>query len=464
MIPSHPMGPWHQPSGPMRSPLRTLLSRLRSSERGSMTVHGLFTLATCCAIGAAGLDTTHFFAARSQLQVAADLAAHAALVTRNQGTTTADQARDAAIAAVRYGMPRSQFGDVLTAADITFGTWDATSRTFTASATSSSAVRVVTGRTEADGNPVGAFLFRIVGTEHVDAVTQAIATIYQPRCLNEGFVAEGVVDVQSENAYYNGFCVHSNTHVELNQGNFFQAGTVVSMPNLSNLVVPNSGFTRNEGLSEALRTGWYDLRILDRIRPGASDSLFTSVVTLGTPDTPAYLTSSQPVPLPRSITRYPPEAFTPGRVHTRTCSGRERINLSGGNYANMVLSTNCAIDMSGKTRLENVVILTTSTASDSIKTPSGHTNGLELGRPDNCAAGWGAQIITRGGVSAAANLAVNGGQILALGDIAFRAKATGFGASFITAGRIDGTSNMEMSHCATGLEQNFDVPYYRIAG
>jgi len=69
-----------------------------------------------------------------------------------------------------------------------------------------------------------------------------------------------------------------------------------------------------------------------------------------------------------------------------------------------------------------------------------------------------------GGVSVAAGLSMFGGQILAKEDVDFAANADGMqGASIVTRGTINGTSNSKMGFCLSGMEQNFETDYYRMA-
>ena len=60
---------------------------------------------------------------------------------------------------------------------------------------------------------------------------------YRPGCLREGFVADKMVDIQSNNGFESGFCIHSNVGISINQNNTFEAGTIVSMPSLNYLQV-----------------------------------------------------------------------------------------------------------------------------------------------------------------------------------------------------------------------------------
>ena len=92
-------------------------------------------------------------------------------------------------------------------------------------------------------------------------------------------LAEDVVEIQSNNSYFNGFCIHSNSWVEVNNNNFFEPGTIVSMPDMDDLVVPNDGLDeeKNEGLVDALREGKYRICLVNaRFDPGSKSTIEAS--------------------------------------------------------------------------------------------------------------------------------------------------------------------------------------------
>lgn len=126
---------------------------------------------------------------------------------------------------------------------------------------------------------------------------------------------------------------------------------------------------------------------------------------------------------------------------------------------NTTIVTNCAIKFGQGTILENTVIATTNTGSKSIDSPS----SLQIGRNDNCATGGGAQILTMGGVSLAADMRMYGGQIIAKNNVSFAANADGIeGGSIISGGEISGTSNTTMGFCGDGMEDSFRADYFRL--
>ena len=235
---------------------RTLSDRVRArlrrlaGEDGSITVLSIYFLPAVLMVGGLALDVANAMRVRTQLQVTADAAAHAALYTREHATL--EEAKAAAMAIVEYALPAAVNGDVVVPGDIRFGIWDAESQVFVEDVNSKSAVWIDLSRVAERSNGVATWLLRITGFEEWSIVRAAVFQTYRPPCLREGFVAEGIVDLRSNNEFYNGFCIHSNTNVELQQNNYFEDGTVVSMPDSGTIMLPASGFDKNEGLARGL--------------------------------------------------------------------------------------------------------------------------------------------------------------------------------------------------------------------
>lgn len=423
-----------------------------AEETGSLTIHGLFTFMAMATVSAISLDVSNLMSSQTQLQVAADAAGHAALYYRDMHTP--EEAKAAAIIQISASMPSEKYGEILAPEDIIFGNWDYDTETFAADPASRSAVQVTTARVASRSNSVASFLFKIVGYDTFDVVTSAVFTTFRPTCFREGFVADGIVDIQSNNAYANGFCVHSNTYVSMNTNNTFEAGTVISMPDMDNIDLPRSGYETNEGLQAALRSGVYRLRILNRI-----DYLIDGLED-GNPDLiPDYITSTAHVTLTDG--QLDETDFIPGRIHVHACTNKPKITLSPSvPLSNIILIANCEVKFGASTILEDVIIATRDTSSLSINSPA----SLQVGRDDGCMTGGGTQIITKGSMNFAADLKIFGGQLLALQDIEFSANASGIeGASMVAGGTISGTSNMSMAFCGAGMESNFEAEYFRLA-
>ena len=418
-------------------------------ERGALTSLGLLLLVTFFALGGLAVDVANAVRVGTELQVAADAAAHAALYTRS--TADEAEARDAALKIAASVLPAEQHGTAIVGADIVFGTWDAASRSFQPDPASKAAVSVTTRRQGANG--VATYLLDFAGVASWDLQRAAVFETYQPACLREGFVAKGRVDMQSNNDFYNGFCIHSNDHVEFNQNNSFETGVTVSMPDANTLVIPASGFDKNEGLEDALREGTMNLRVLDHL-----PEIIADLGSFGSEVMPEYIGVAGTVTL--STSTVDGSHFQPGKIHSRTCGSGGTLQIAADTVlTDLVLVTDCSLQFGSGVRLENVVIATTSTASDSVTAAS----GLQIGRNDDCAEDGGAQILTLGDMRVPAKMAIFGGQIIAAGNIEFAAQADGIeGASLIAGGEIDGTSNATMGFCGSGMEGNIEVPYFRL--
>ena len=273
-----------------------VLFRIRKLTRdtdGALTVFGLFMLMTCIVVGGLGLDVANAYLARTQLQATTDAAAHAALYSRD--TQSESAAITAALDVVEQMMPAAKYGNVITSTDIQFGTWDTAGATFTPVSGSKDAVFVDASRTLARNNPVGTYFLRMMGFDKWDVRRGAVYETFRSQCHREGFVAREPVDIQSNNTFRNGFCIHSNTHVEVNNNGFYEAGVIVSMPDRQDLVLPSSGFGSNPGLQEALRDGSYQFRILNQL-----PAIMAGLENLDPSWLPSYITATAVTTLSRS--------------------------------------------------------------------------------------------------------------------------------------------------------------------
>lgn len=462
------------------------VTNFAAAEDGSMTTGGLIFIVVCLAVGGLAVDVSNAVSQRTQLQLTADSTAHVALYVRNETlTATADEAKAAALALSDLNMPDGLYGDVLTASDIEFGVWDRDTRTFTPDPSSRTAVRVLTHRDAAGDNEVVTYLLRFAGLDSWNVRTSSVFELFDPPCLREGFVAENMVDIQSNNSYFNGFCIHSNDVVSLNSNNYFEEGTVVSMPDTERLDMPESGYETNEGLEQALRYGAMHIRLINALRLVPS-SPFTAgsqamwdYIQLATRDGQLnYLTGT-----PRNITIVNGRPGPSNAASDTVEASRELLDRSDAlalrqnavNYVycsststqlqirqaltNVVMITNCQISFGSGGALENGLIATLHTGLASI---SGSSD-TRIGVVDNCAEGGGAQLISLGGMNFASGVAIHGGQLIALKEIQFAANGEGLrGTSIISGDTVSGTSNMEMGLCGTGMGGSLSMDYFRM--
>jgi len=430
-------------------PLTKLVQRWKNDERGGVAIFGLYIFMTILIMAGLAIDMSHLVNDRTKLQIAADTAAHAALYNRD--TKSADESKLAALAIANAAMPSGRYGDVLTLQDIHFGSFDFETQSFTVNENSRNAVLVTTNQLAARANPVSSFLLQLIGFAHWDVSVDSVFVTYRPTCLREGFVADGIVDIQSNNEFWSGFCIHSNDHVELNSNNTFEAGTIVSMPDEEDLVLPNSGFNTNDGLEAALREGSFEMRLVHKL-----------------PTIISKLANADEKYIPESINRFEIRHLNenkigsgqlePGYIYIASCSGGT-LTIDNFTVSNVVLLTACAVSFSKGAIIEDSIIATTNTGDRSFYAPS----DLQIGKDDSCSDGGGSRLLTMGGMKFAANLAVFGSQLVATNDIEFAARAEGIeGASMIAGGLISGTSNMSMGFCGKSVE-GYEAEYLRLA-
>lgn len=436
--------------------MRNLCHRF-SREDGVVTALSLFLLLAILMVGGLAIDFSNAVAARTRLQITADSAAHAALYKRE--LLPEDEAKAAAIELVTRNMPPESFGEALLPEDIVFGRWDRDADLFEPVPGSRQAVLVRTAQLEERQNSVTVFLLRLVGMNSWDVLAPSVFETYYPTCLREGMVGDDLVDVQSNNIYESGFCLHSNGHVSVNSNNLFEQGTVVSMPDIRDIEMPKSGFEKNEGLQYALRDGVYPLKILDRI-----DAIYNGVQSMGSAYMPDYITSDIPIEVSSNNGNFDQTMFQKGRVHRVLCKN-SGVNIAAGTLlSELVIVTDCEVKFGASVQLQDVVIVTRNESAKSISSAAGQS-GLQVGRDDDCAPGGGAQLVTYGGIDIPADLRMYGGQMIAAEDIAFAANANGIeGAAFVAGGTVSGTSNGSMGFCGgAGMENNFEAAYFRLA-
>jgi hypothetical protein len=453
---------------------RAFLRNFNDDTRGSMTVFGLFFFLFSGILGAIALDVTFLYSERTHLQTAADQAAHAALYNRAIKGLDYPEAKEAARNIVEATLPPAKYGVTIDDLNIEFGEYDFVTSTFTPDANGEGAVRATTAFTDLRSNSASAFLFRLIGFDTFEIETSAIfATLTDLDCLDGGFVAGGIIDMQNQNYFGAGFCIHSNQHVEIQPNNEFADGARVSMPGgRFGVVVPGSGSLSpvNEGdpgyeeyvaavfeltddiagLSDALIDDELDLRVLDRI----TNMNYQYRYPNGT-DYPVEFIDGDLVEYPEYIyqvnengavvrdNRTPitlvadeidtddlPAGFQSDSVMIVGCSSNGNntgtLTIQSGTgidddrppLSDVVIVTDCNVSFGQGSVVSNARIITTSLDDNSFKAPK----GLQLGvlADDGCETG-GAELVTFGGMRFAADFAGYGSQMIAGESIKFAA-------------------------------------------
>ncbi len=161
--------------------IRSNVGSFLQDQRGSVFAVMGFGLVMAAGIAALAIDMSYLYGLKGRLQTTADFAVLAAVTQ----LPDEDAARTMALDYVAKNMPAAKHGTVLANADVVTGNWDSGTRTFTPAGDPINAVRVVTRRSQANGNAAGLFFARILGFNQVDVETTAIARAggFPPYCL-----------------------------------------------------------------------------------------------------------------------------------------------------------------------------------------------------------------------------------------------------------------------------------------
>ena len=445
--------------------------RFLTDTSASITIWALFNLVLVLFFAGLALDINNAVRSRTQLQGAADAAAHAALYARmKNGTKTG--AAEAGIKIAEANMPTSLFGDVLATADVEFGHWERASRTFTPGV-ADTAVRVTTRRLDDRGNSVGTFLMELLGVATFELNTTSVWDFEDGICATndtdgipgEGFFAIGPVDMQTGNTFHSGFCIHSETYVKLSTDNTFMEDVYITMPDPRELRMPEAGWTNNEGIYDALHRNGYPLlhSFFD-----TSDGYFYDMVK--SYDSPDPLTHDVV-----DVTVGGGEVLTQDMIETAKTTTEEdvtpivRVKCSGNSFSigqnetisDVSIVTECNVKFMEGSALENMTLVTTSTDIQSISGPSG-TRWGHAGYCGNKDHGT-VTVMTQGSIQMPAEFEAHGLEILAAGSVSLAAKADGFTAiNVVAGGSIDITANSNFGFCAGDAPNSFKIPAFRM--
>ncbi len=429
----------------------SVFKRFRKDEDGGFTTFGVFMTFGLLLVGGLAVDLTYAGKVETELQGTADAAAHAALVSRQ--TMTADEARAVAMGIVERTLPVRQHGTLLTADDIRFGIWNARDRVFQADANAANAVEVTLTRSEARNNPVATFLLKLIGHTGWDISRTALyarglSNTHDP-CLSEGLMAEGFVDLQSNNSFYSGFCIYGHEYVSFRNNNYFAAGTQVSMPDLDDLDIASSGYRKNPGLENALLETTHHLDV-----QAQAEGILAGLMAGDAAFMPSYIHVYEPSIINGGTITQGDLTF--GAVHIANCDGGGTVSIPNNTtLSNAVILTDCMISVGKGVALDNVILGTTSRSDVAVTSAS----SFQVGAGEDCTVDGNANVIALGGMRFAAKLSLTGGQLIAGRSIKFAAQGNVImGASVLAGGNIDGTSNTQMGYCGAGMTHAFTWP------
>ena len=151
---------------------RQTARRAARDETGGIGIYGLLVFAPIASVVGLSMDVANAYKVKSEMQVAVDAAAHAALVTRFRDGRI--KAIDNAVGTAHMGLSASGAESAIEASDVVFGHWNPDTRTFTADPNSTSAVMVVARRNKARNNAVSTFISSFVGLTNWEVTAAAV--------------------------------------------------------------------------------------------------------------------------------------------------------------------------------------------------------------------------------------------------------------------------------------------------
>jgi hypothetical protein len=433
--------------------------------------------------GGIAADSSNAWRMRAELQATADAAAHAGSID----LPNVGKAALAADAMASFNMGATEHGDVLATAEIEFGTWDLDDDKFEALGAGgiADAIRVTTRRDQNNSNRLKTYFLRLVGMDSWNVNAQAVAQRYWPECLNkDAIIARHVVDLQSNNKFRDGLCVHGNDHVEVNNNNCWEEGVSVTMPSLADFVAPPNGWAqedaencnnlrtdgKNPGLADALGEEWFDPKIVDHVH-----STLDSFLDPSSANTPSYIgtdVNGEIIPTASIVKTYTSQQFNwglavPGYIYYITCPGNSLLNL-GNNVVlrKVVIITQCRIATGNNSIYEDVVLGSyagdkpnESQYAKSINIGQGNRMGVD----DTCGETGNVKLFAGGSIHSAADLQMYGVQAVAVWDIHLAAQAEGLEGVQILAGNdVDVASNNAFGGGCVGGVNPVQVPYFRL--
>jgi Flp pilus assembly protein TadG len=213
-------------------------------QRGGVAILSAMLMPVLLGVSGLSVDVANLYYNKTKIQMAAEAAALGAVLSLPNTTAVTTQALDL----VGKNAPTS-FGTLSTSQDITTGYWNTTTKTFTAGTASPNAVRVVTHRSAANGNPVRTYFGKFVGSSQVDLNAQSIAVRFSGACVR-------VLDPSASQAFYdsgNG-SVTMNCPLQVNSSSSTAARTQGASSVSASEICITGGYSGN-GWSPTPKTG-----------------------------------------------------------------------------------------------------------------------------------------------------------------------------------------------------------------
>jgi hypothetical protein len=207
----------------------------RKEEEGSVAALGLFAVSVLLLIMGIAIDVSNVYRAQAQLQFTADTAARGGLVALARGKTIGT-AKHAAVDLIEMNLPEARYGELApdTAKDLQVLHYDAATGDLWPVDTDAPANTFIVRlqRNEATGNPLPTFLLGLVGLDSWSFSVTSVAVLTETqRCGNaEGIVASERLDLGPSPSFAEGFCLHSQNSIALPFAAHTEGPIKISLP------------------------------------------------------------------------------------------------------------------------------------------------------------------------------------------------------------------------------------------
>lgn len=434
-------------------------------ENGFGLVMGLIWMIIIIAVGGLSIDATNAWRFRAMLQVTADDSVHAGVMQLpppGYPATSTDIGRikSEVVRMARLHMPPEKYGEVVTAADVQIGRWDSDNHVFVEDNQYPNAVRVTARASEATGNPVTTTLLKFAGFDSWDIGATSMIQRFLPRCSTDGIISAQTSEITSNNAIEAPFCLHGETGVAMSNGNTFEEGTIVSMPDFSMLEIPQAGYGSNPGLEGALSEEYLYPRMVKKI-----DVLFEELQDIKSWYQPSYIKNGNGHKEVLDEADFDPGTLgtdsTKGNLYVVWCKNdNQQLKLDSNAWIwKNVIVTNCQVTIGADAKIWDAVIITSNTGGNSITGSA----AIRIGEPDNCDhTKGGAALMTKGGISLSSASYYDDAQLVAKGNINVAAATEGVkGIQIQAGGYAKLTASGGFSLCDNRQPASFVANYYR---
>ena len=396
-------------------------------EEGAATAFGLFLAVIFLAVGGLAIDYAYANRVRTQMQTASDAAAIAALPKLPDN--------DAALSAARQYVALNDPGDQFAPqdGDVALGLWSDSTRKFTETAVAPNAVRVSLKREESRSNALPTFLLKLVNFNFWNLDVETIAAVV-PECAGGGLIARGSVTGNSNNRFYDDFCLYGKS-VDIGSNNFFEKGTELSLPDLKYFKERNN----NNGTQEALRERKREFKLVAEV-----DGILKGIEA-GTAPLPSWVTQG---PLyVKALPRYPVR-------NTLYVVDGDVVLKNGLDIEEVAILALGDLTVRNNSNLASVVLA----AKGAISVAS----NVRIGRTGYCSGGaFDSYIVSRGPVDMGSNIDLTGVQLATKSDFAFNSNVGGIDGFFAEAGgNVTFNSNTEFYGCNKGVASDLFMSSY----